>query len=80
MWNPGLSCASLSHSVHFHRPVPNLSEQWLCHAMYSPTSGGGRGFALGEFWTEEGELVASTAQEGLIRQSEVPAKEEAKKE
>ena len=35
--------------------------------MYSPSATGGRGYALGEFWTENGDLVASTAQEGLIR-------------
>jgi len=66
MWTPGMQIASLSHSIHFHRDF-DLNEQWLCHAMYSPTSSGGRGFALGEFWTEDGDLVASTTQEGLIR-------------
>ncbi|GMH50005.1 hypothetical protein TrRE_jg4478 [Triparma retinervis] len=66
MWMPNMQMASLSHSMVFHRDF-KLDEQWLCHAMYSPTSSGGRGYSLGEFWTEDGDLIASTSQEGLIR-------------
>jgi len=66
MWNPKMQMASLSHSLKFHRDF-NIETEWLCHAMHSPCSGGGRGFAVGEFWNEKGELVASTSQEGLIR-------------
>ena len=58
--------ASLSHSIHFHRPF--RADEWLCHAMHAPTASGGRGFASGAFYNEEGELIASTAQEGVIRQ------------
>uniref|UniRef100_A0A7S4C0Z1 Acyl-CoA thioesterase II domain-containing protein n=1 Tax=Chrysotila carterae TaxID=13221 RepID=A0A7S4C0Z1_CHRCT len=67
MWDPLLQVVSLSHSVHFHRPFW-LDKQWLCHTMLSPTSANGRGFTIGEFWTEDGTLVASTSQEVLIRQ------------
>ena len=67
-WIPQMQVASLSHSIHFHHPSNfRLDKQWLCHVMRSPCSSGGRGFALGEMWTEDGILVASTAQEGLIR-------------
>ena len=66
MWQKDMQIASLSHSIVFHRDF-KIDEQWLCHAMYSPSSIGGRGFCLGEFWTESGDLVASTSQEGLIR-------------
>ena len=66
LWNPDMQCASLSHGIHFHRSF-RLDKQWLCHVMTSPSSSGGRGFALGEVWTEDGVLVASTSQEGLIR-------------
>ncbi|GMH85907.1 hypothetical protein TrST_g11641 [Triparma strigata] len=74
MWSPGIQAASLSHNIVFHRPF--RMDQWLCHAMYSPTSTGGRGYALGEFWSEDGELIASTSQEGLIRHS--PPEQDAK--
>ena len=42
-------------------------DAWLCHVMRSPSASGGRGFALGEVWSEDGRLVASTSQEGLMR-------------
>eukprot|EP00520_Triparma_pacifica_P004365 CAMPEP_0118650916 /NCGR_PEP_ID=MMETSP0785-20121206/10500_1 /TAXON_ID=91992 /ORGANISM="Bolidomonas pacifica, Strain CCMP 1866" /LENGTH=283 /DNA_ID=CAMNT_0006543319 /DNA_START=103 /DNA_END=950 /DNA_ORIENTATION=+ len=42
MWQKNMQMASLSHSMVFHRDF-KLDEQWLCHAMYSPTSSGGRG-------------------------------------
>lgn len=72
LWRPELQVSSLSHSIHFHRPF-RLDTQWLCHEVESPTSAGGRGFTLGQFWTEDGVLVASTAQEGLMRLREAPA-------
>lgn len=57
--------ASLDHALWFHRAVK--MDQWLLYAMDSPNSGGARGFARGQFFTEKGDLVASTAQEGLLR-------------
>ena len=65
-WGREVQMASLSHSLHFHQPFA-LDRQWLCHVVHSPVASGGRGFALGQVWTEGGVLVASTAQEGLIR-------------
>jgi acyl-CoA thioesterase II len=65
IFEPDLQVASLDHSMWFHRPV-NLDE-WLLYTQDSPSASGGRGFARGSIYTRSGVLVASTAQEGLIR-------------
>jgi acyl-CoA thioesterase-2 len=57
--------ASLDHAMWFHRPF--RIDDWLLYSMQSPNASGGRGLALGQFFTRDGTLVASTAQEGLIR-------------
>ena len=57
--------ASLDHALWFHRPV--RVDQWLLYAMDSPNMSGARGYARGQFFTEDGVLVASTTQEGLVR-------------
>jgi acyl-CoA thioesterase-2 len=57
--------ASLDHALWFHRPF--RIDDWLLYALDSPTATGARGFARGRFFTRDGRLVASTAQEGLIR-------------
>jgi acyl-CoA thioesterase II len=57
--------ASLDHAMWFHRPF--RADEWLLYAMESPNASGGRGLALGRFFTREGALVASTAQEGVVR-------------
>ena len=57
--------ASLDHALWFHRAV--RVDEWLLYSMDSPNAGGARGFARGQVFTETGELVASTAQEGLVR-------------
>ena len=58
--------ASLDHAIWFHRPF--RADDWLLYAQDSPTSGGGRAFCRGTLFTREGVLVASTAQEGLVRE------------
>jgi len=63
--DPQMMVASLDHSLWFHRDF--RIDDWLLYVVDSPVSGGGRGFARGSYFTREGELVASTAQEGLIR-------------
>jgi acyl-CoA thioesterase II len=63
--NPALQAASLDHSLWFHRPF--RVDEWLLYCMESPTAGGARGFARGSIFTRGGELVASVAQEGLLR-------------
>ena len=58
--------ASLDHALWFHRPFS--LDQWLLYAMDSPSASNSRGFSRGSIFNREGLLVASSAQEGLIRQ------------
>ncbi len=57
--------ASLDHAMWFHCPV--RVDQWLLYSFDSPRAFGGRGTSRGMIFTQDGKLVASTAQEGLIR-------------
>jgi acyl-CoA thioesterase-2 len=57
--------ASLDHAMWFHRPF--RVDEWLLYSMESPSASGGRGLAFGRFFTRDGRLVASTAQEGVVR-------------
>ena len=57
--------ASLDHAMWFHRPF--RVDEWLLYSCDSPTAQGARGLARGMIYTEDGRLIASTAQEGLIR-------------
>ncbi len=65
---PGMQVASIDHSVWFHAPF--RADQWLLHVMQSPRASGARGLVTGRIYTQAGVLVASTAQEGLVRQRE----------
>jgi acyl-CoA thioesterase-2 len=60
-----LQSASLDHALWFHQPF--RADEHLLYCLDSPISGGGRGFSRGSFYTREGVLVASTAQESLLR-------------
>jgi len=60
-----MQVASLDHAMWFHRPLD--LNQWLLYAIDSPSASDARGFARGNIFTEGGELIASTVQEGLIR-------------
>jgi len=62
---PGMQVASLDHAMWFHRPV--RMDEWLLYEVESPSAVGARGLVQGRFYTQDGILVASTAQEGLIR-------------
>ena len=62
---PGLQLASLDHSLWMHRPF--RADEWLLYTTDSPVTHGARGFVRGTIHTRSGELVASVAQEGLIR-------------
>lgn len=62
---PGMQVASLDHVMWFHRRL--RVDEWLLYDMESPAAHGARGFARGRIFTKDGVLVASTAQEGLIR-------------
>jgi acyl-CoA thioesterase-2 len=57
--------ASLDHALWFHRKIK--IDSWLLYAMESPNASGARGYARGQLFTEDGQLVASTTQEGLVR-------------
>ena len=60
-----MQAASLDHSMWFHAPF--RADEWLYYDMDSPISVGGRGLNFGRIYTADGRLVASTAQEGLMR-------------
>jgi acyl-CoA thioesterase II len=57
--------ASLDHAMWFHRPF--RADEWLLYAQDAPSASGARGFNRGAIYTRDGALVASVAQEGLIR-------------
>lgn len=57
--------ASLDHAMWFHRPC--RVDEWLLYSCDSPTAQGARGLARGTIYSEDGRLVASTTQEGLVR-------------
>jgi acyl-CoA thioesterase II len=62
---PGLQIASLDHAMWFHRPF--RFDDWLLYSVHSPSASGARALAHGHFFDRQGRLVASTSQEGLIR-------------
>lgn len=63
--NKGMQIASLDHAIWFHRDF--RMEDWLLYDKDSPSASSGRGFNRGNFFNQEGVLVASTTQEALIR-------------
>jgi acyl-CoA thioesterase-2 len=60
-----LVMASLDHAMWFHRSL--RVDDWLLYAMESPSASGARGFAQAGIFSRDGRLVATTAQEGLVR-------------
>ncbi|MDF7773834.1 acyl-CoA thioesterase II [Sphingomonas sp. AOB5] len=66
-WMTGnIQTASLDHAIWFHEPM--RFDEWLLYTTDSPWSGHSRGFNRGRIFTRDGRLVASVAQEGLVRQ------------
>ncbi len=65
IFDPKLQGASLDHSIWFHQPADMAN--WHLYVQDSPSSGGARGFTRGLIYSQDGKLVASVAQEGLIR-------------
>jgi acyl-CoA thioesterase-2 len=61
-----IMAASLDHALWFHRPF--RADEWLLYAQDSPNMGGARGFSRGLIFASDGTLVASVAQEGLVRE------------
>jgi acyl-CoA thioesterase II len=67
--------ASLDHAMWFHRDF--RMDDWMLYSCDSPNTGGGRGFARGMIFSRSGRLIASTAQEGVIRlRREKPEKQD----
>ncbi|QBF83984.1 acyl-CoA thioesterase II [Shewanella maritima] len=62
---PGMKMATIDHAMWFHRPF-NLDD-WLLYSIESTNATGGRGFVKGQFFDQQGNLVASATQEGLMR-------------
>lgn len=60
-----LKAASLDHAIWFHAPF--RADEWLLHVTEAPWAGGGRGYTRGQIFSQDGRLVASTSQEGMIR-------------
>jgi len=66
--SPGMQSASLDHALWLHEPF--RADEWLLYATDSPWAGHARGFNRGRIFARDGRLVASVAQEGLIRRRE----------
>ena len=71
IFDPDIQAASLDHAMWFHRS--HSLDGWLLYTQDSPSTQGARGFTRGALYTEDGTLVASVAQEGLIRLRRRPA-------
>jgi acyl-CoA thioesterase II len=67
IFHEGVESASLTHSLHFHMPA--RADEWLLYTQQSTYAGGALGFVSGQIFSEQGALVASIAQDGLIRTS-----------
>jgi len=65
VFNKRIQAASLDHALWFHRPF--RADEWLLYAQDTPNASAGRGFSRGLIFSRDGKLVASVAQEGLIR-------------
>ena len=64
-YQPGVQMASLDHALWFHRPF--RADEWLLYSIDSPSAQDARGLARGQVFDVDGNLVASTAQEGMVR-------------
>ena len=65
--SPGLKAASLDHAMWFHRD--GRADEWMLYVLESPSAQGGRGLGLGRIYSQDGMLLVSVAQEGMIRAS-----------
>ena len=71
VFSEDIMAASLDHALWFHRPF--RADEWLLYVQDSPNLGGARGFSRGSIFMSDGTLVASVAQEGLLRQRRAAA-------
>jgi acyl-CoA thioesterase-2 len=63
--HPGLKSASLDHAMWFHRQAK--VDDWMLYVQESPSAQGGRGLSLGRIFSRDGQLLATVAQEGMVR-------------
>jgi len=63
--NPGLKAASLDHAMWFHRD--GRADEWMLYVLESPSAQGGRGLGMGRIYSQDGILLVTVAQEGMIR-------------
>ncbi len=66
MYDTDIQLASLDHAMWFHRPIH--ADEWLLYVQDSPSAYGAGGLCRGSIFSRDGKLVASVAQEGLVRQ------------
>lgn len=66
--SPSLQCASIDHAIYFHRPL--RADEWMLYDMEATVSAASRGLNFGRMW-QNGQLVCSTVQEGLMRLREI---------
>jgi len=71
VFDPDIQAASLDHAMWFHRPHP--LDGWLLYSQDSPSTQDGRGLSRGAIYGQDGTLIASVAQEGLIRVRKQPS-------
>ncbi|MCH2058890.1 MAG: acyl-CoA thioesterase II [Thalassotalea sp.] len=69
-WRPDMQLATIDHTMWFHRSF--RFDDWLLYAIDSPTATSGRGLVRGQIFNRQGELVASTMQEGVMRFRKAP--------
>ncbi|SDC24184.1 acyl-CoA thioesterase [Acinetobacter boissieri] len=65
--SPNIQCASIDHAIYFHKPM--RADEWVLYDMEATVTGNARGMNYGYMW-QDGELVCSTVQEGLMRMRE----------
>ncbi|MCW2284399.1 acyl-CoA thioesterase-2 [Rhodoblastus acidophilus] len=71
VFHPDIQAASLDHALWLHRPF--RADEWMLYVQDSPSARGGLGFSRGALYSRDGALIASVAQEGLIRLRRDPA-------
>lgn len=72
IFDPDIQAASIDHAMWFHRE--HALDGWLLYTQDSPSTSGSRGFTRGALYAQDGTLIASVAQEGLIRLRTKPSK------
>jgi len=69
---PNMQMATIDHAMWFHRDF--RMDDWILYAIDSPWAGGARGLVRGQFFNRNGQLIASTMQEGVMREHAAKAK------